>query len=180
MIVPFLWVLIGIIGRLIIHIPDVTPLTSLCLFAPTVFPKRQSFFILFLTLLVSDMCLHFLNHYPVFGSWTLFTYSGWIGIAFFGFIFAKKPSLFRALLFTFYASLIFWIWTNFGTWCTTSIYPHTMQGLLACYIAGIPFLKNSVFGSLAWTSVLIILLHYLPISIKSTSYPLVRFQKIRR
>lgn len=159
MIIPFLWVLIGMIGRLIIHIPDVTPLISLSLLASTVFSKHQSFFILSLTLLLSDICLHFFNHYPIFGSWTLFSYSGWIGIVFFGFLFANKPSLFRALMLTFYASFIFWIWTNFGTWCMTSLYPHTMQGLFTCYLAGIPFLKNSILGSLAWTFVLMTLLN---------------------
>lgn len=171
MILPLLWILIGTIGRFIIHIPDVTPLTSLSLLAPTVFSKRQSLFILCFTLLLSDACLHFLFHYSIFGSWTLFTYSGWIGIVFFGFYFAKQSSLPRALLLTLYASLIFWIWTNFGTWVATTIYPHTLSGLFACYIAAIPFLKNSMLGSLAWTFILMISLQRFRVySLKTNSF----------
>jgi len=155
-----IWILIGVVGRLIIHIPDVTPLTSLCLLSPTVFSKRQSFFIVFLLLVLSDVCLHFLFHYPVFGSWTVFTYSGWMGVTLLGLLFSKKPTWLRAFSFTITASLIFWIWTNFGTWCATHLYSHNMQGLLDCYIAAIPFLKNSILGSLVWTGVLFFFCNY--------------------
>ena len=152
----FLWIIIGVVGRLIVHIPDVTPLTSLCLLAPTVFSKRQSFLIMLIILLLSDLCLHFLFHYSAFGSWTLFTYSAWFGVIFVGFLLAKKLTLFRALYFTFFASLAFWIWTNFGTWATTTLYSHDLHGLMNCYIAALPFLRNSIVGSCVWTGVLLI------------------------
>ncbi|PIZ05196.1 MAG: hypothetical protein COY58_00125 [Gammaproteobacteria bacterium CG_4_10_14_0_8_um_filter_38_16] len=157
---PLLWILAGVASRLTVHIPDVTPLASFCVFVPTAFSKSVSFFIIFSILILSDIGLYFLSGYPIFGLWTLFTYSGWLGVTFFGFLFAKNTALCRVFLLTFFASLVFWIWSNFGTWCATSIYPHTTQGLLMCYVAAIPFLKNSLLGSLAWTAVLITLLHF--------------------
>jgi hypothetical protein len=150
----FLFILIGVIGRLIIHIPDVTPLTSLALFAPTVFSKRTSFLMMLITLLLSDVCLHFFLGYSIFGSWTFFTYSGWLGTIFFGFLFSQKPVFSRAFTLTFFATLCFWIWTNFGTWITTNLYSHDFSGLLQCYIVAIPFLKCGLLGSWAWTIVL--------------------------
>ncbi|MCX7124967.1 MAG: hypothetical protein NTU49_04290, partial [Gammaproteobacteria bacterium] len=124
----FLWILIGTIGRLVIHIPDVTPLTSLCLLAPTAFSKRYSALIMLIVLILSDVCLHFLDHYAVFGLWTVFNYSGWMAVLLLGFLFSKKPSLVHAVFFTLFSSVFFWIWTNFGTWCTTQLYAHTMRG----------------------------------------------------
>src|SRR3990167_2423736 len=142
-----LWILIGVIGRLVIHIPDVTPLTSLCLLAPTVFSKRNACFIILTILILSDVSLHF-----------LFNYSGWLFVMLLGFLFAKKSTLTRAFMFTLNASLIFWVWSDFGTWCTSSFYPHTLQGLIDCYIAALPFLRNAIVGSLLWTGMLVFMI----------------------
>ncbi|EKD77269.1 MAG: hypothetical protein ACD_42C00407G0003 [uncultured bacterium] len=153
-----LWVAIGVFGRLIIHVPDATPLTSLCLLAPIVFSKRFSFLIILITLFLSDFILHFLFHYAVFGSWTLFTYSGWLMVAVIGFLFSKKSTILNAILYSAFSAVIFWVWTDFGTWITTALYAHTAQGLLNCYIAALPFLRNSMLGAMAWSVVLVYLL----------------------
>ncbi|MCX7121436.1 MAG: hypothetical protein NTZ67_06650 [Gammaproteobacteria bacterium] len=153
-----LWILFGMLGRLVIHIPNVTPLTSLCLLAPSVFSRRNSFLIILSVLFLSDLCLHFIFHYAVFGYWTLFNYSGWLAVILFGFFLGKNPGILRALSFTLYSSFLFWLWTNFGTWCTTTIYAHTTLGLMNCYIAALPFLRNAAVGSLLWTTALILML----------------------
>lgn len=154
------WIVTAIVGRLVIHIPDVTPLTSLCLLAPSVFSKRTALFAMLIILALSDYGLHLLFQYSVFGSWTWFTYSGWLCMIFLGFIFSKNSTLLRALYFTLIGTVIFWLWTNFGTWCTTTLYPHHLTGLFACYTAALPFLKNSVLGSLLWTTVLFTFVFY--------------------
>ncbi len=51
-------------------------------------------------------------------------------------------------------SLIFFVSTNFAVWAFSGIYPLTMQGLTACYVAALPFLEKTVLGDLAWTGVL--------------------------
>jgi hypothetical protein len=59
------------------------------------------------------------------------------------------------LLITLFGALGFWLWTNFGTWLMTSdLYPKTFQGLVDCFIAGLPFLKNSLIASLAYSFIL--------------------------
>lgn len=153
-----LWILMGVVGRLGIHIPDVTPITSLCLFAPTVFSKKNSFLITFIILFLSDLLLHFIFGFAIFGSWTLFTYSGWFFITALGFIFAKQLTLTRSMFFSFYAAIVFWIWTNFGTWCATNLYSHDLNGLWQCYVAALPFLRNSIIGACAWSGVLFFIL----------------------
>jgi hypothetical protein len=51
-------------------------------------------------------------------------------------------------------SLIFFATTNFAVWAFSGIYPLTLQGLTACYVAALPFLEKTVAGDLLWTAVL--------------------------
>ncbi len=51
-------------------------------------------------------------------------------------------------------SLIFFVTTNFAVWAFSPLYPHTMQGLIDCYVAALPFLRNTVAGDLLWIGVL--------------------------
>ncbi len=51
-------------------------------------------------------------------------------------------------------SLIFFLSTNFAVWAFSGIYPLTLGGLTACYVAALPFLEKTVAGDLFWTGVL--------------------------
>lgn len=51
-------------------------------------------------------------------------------------------------------SLIFFATTNFAVWAFGSLYPHSWQGLVQCYVAALPFLDKTVLGDLFWTAVL--------------------------
>jgi hypothetical protein len=49
----------------------------------------------------------------------------------------------------------FYLVTNFFTWVTTVMYPHTLAGLGACYIAGWPFYQHGTLpGTLMWSAIL--------------------------
>lgn len=47
-------------------------------------------------------------------------------------------------------SVFFYVWTNFGVWFLDNwaMYSRDFQGLLNCYINGLPFLKNSLKSSI--------------------------------
>ncbi|MGB9395411.1 MAG: DUF6580 family putative transport protein [Pseudolabrys sp.] len=51
-------------------------------------------------------------------------------------------------------SLIFFVTTNFAVWAFSGIYPLTLEGLMQCYVAALPFLDKTVLGDLFWTAVL--------------------------
>ena len=51
-------------------------------------------------------------------------------------------------------SVLFFLVTNFGTWATGTMYPHNAQGLMAAYVAGIPFFQWTVLGTLFYSAVL--------------------------
>jgi len=48
-------------------------------------------------------------------------------------------------------SLVFYLSTNFATWLLTDMYPHTAEGLLACYVAALPFFRWMPVGDVLWT-----------------------------
>jgi hypothetical protein len=48
------------------------------------------------------------------------------------------------------ASVLFFLLTNFGSWLTFNMYPMTWQGLMACYVAGIPFFKQTLLSDLVY------------------------------
>lgn len=45
-------------------------------------------------------------------------------------------------------TVFFYAWTNFGVWHIGGLYPHTMQGLVNCYVMALPFLRNQLLGNL--------------------------------
>jgi len=47
-----------------------------------------------------------------------------------------------------FSSIFFFLYTNFGWWLMTNMYPHTLDGLIQCYIMGLPFFKNNLIGNL--------------------------------
>jgi hypothetical protein len=52
------------------------------------------------------------------------------------------------------ASILFFVLTNFGMWLFGGFYPRTMEGLVACYVAAIPFFQNTVAGDLFYAALL--------------------------
>jgi hypothetical protein len=74
----------------------------------------------------------------------LFTYAGFAGYSLMGRL-AKNNHTKQAIYLPI-ASLAFFILSNFGSWYFW--YPHTLTGLLTCYIAALPFYKNTLLSDL--------------------------------
>ena len=144
------FIFFAIIGRLIPHPPNVTPLVSLSLFIGSRLNRWQAFIILLVSLCLSDVALHFLLHYPIFGGWTIFSYSGFAIIALMGSRIGTNSSKSKLLFYLLASSLGFWLWTNFGVWLQNILYPRTLTGLIECYTVALPFLRNSLCGDLIW------------------------------
>ena len=51
-------------------------------------------------------------------------------------------------------SVLFFVWTNFGVWAFWNLYPHTLEGLVACYTAAIPFFRNTLLGDVVYSTAL--------------------------
>ena len=51
-------------------------------------------------------------------------------------------------------SVLFFLLSNGAVWAFSGMYPLTMDGLVQCYVAALPFLEKTVLGDLFWTAVL--------------------------
>ena len=158
----FLWVVLGILGRLIPHPPNMTPMTSIALFGGSQLSRARAFAVTMLTMIVSDILLAWFEGHAIFGWWSLFTYSGFAVVVVGGIWLRTIPTAARTLALLTGSSLFFWLWTNLGIWLVGegSPYAHTMMGLVDCYLAAIPFLGNALVGDLAWGLVLFVSFHY--------------------
>jgi len=48
------------------------------------------------------------------------------------------------------SSVLFFVVTNFAVWALSPSYPKTWGTLVACYVAGIPFFRNTLLGETPW------------------------------
>ncbi len=154
-----LWTLLGMLGRVLPHLPNVTPTSPLALFGGTQMPLLRALSVTFLGLLLSDIALAAIYGYAVFGSWTFFTYTGFGAIVLAGRLLRNNPSAGRTLALLLASTLGYWLWTNFGVWLLAPegvLYPRTLEGLLACYAMALPFLRNALIGDMAWGLVLFV------------------------
>lgn len=103
-------------------------------------------------------------------SWLfLFTTTGYVFIAMFGYYARKKSELKfshipKLLGFGIFGVIIYDLWTNFGFWLGFSklgFYPQTINGLITVYIGGIPFMLWHILSlSLLLTIIIIPLILY--------------------
>jgi hypothetical protein len=134
------------VSRFMPHPENFTPIAAMALFGGVYFNKRYAFVIPLVAMVVSDYFIGFHNYIPyVYGSFVL---TGVIGIWLknhknVGWIVGASLS----------SSVLFFVVTNFGVWVTGG-YPQNFGGLVECYIAAIPFFRNTVFGDLLYAGVL--------------------------
>jgi hypothetical protein len=129
--------------RLLPHLPNFTPVGALGLFAGSRLRSWQAFAVPFLVMAVSDLLLW---SWPIYGykPFNPYVYTCFFVNVMLGRLFLRKGGLWRVPVVSLFASLLFFVVTNFGTWAGSdgSVYPKTMAGLSACYVAALPFAGN--------------------------------------
>lgn len=134
--------------RLIPHPPNVTSIAAIALFGGAYFSDKWFAFVVPLSaLFLSDLFIGFYPHME-------FVYVSFALVVCIGIWLQKRRTILAVGGATFASSLLFFLMTNFGVWYFQSLYPKTLDGLLSCYVAGLPFFENSVQGDLIFSAVL--------------------------
>ncbi|NUM89667.1 MAG: hypothetical protein HUU37_10715, partial [Bdellovibrionales bacterium] len=152
--IAILWIALGTLGRLLPLPPNMTPMTSVALFGGAHLPRGLAVLVTLTVMVLSDALIAFASGHEVFGYWSIFTYSGFAAMVLAGSFLRVSVTAGRTASFLVGSSLGFWVWTNFGTWLVSGMYPLSGEGLMACYVAALPFLRNALVGDLAWGMVL--------------------------
>lgn len=156
----------GILLRLTPHVPNFAPITAVALFGGAYLGKKYALLIPFLAMIVSDYLLLYINPFetpalnlsliqPVnlmFHSTTLFVWGSFLISGLIGVWLRKHKKPMFIIAASFFASIQFFIITNFGVWAT-GMYSRGLDGLLESYIMGLVFFKWTMIGDLFYTTV---------------------------
>lgn len=153
------FVLAAALARLLPHPPNFSPIEAMALFGGAYFAHRSwALLVPLLAMVLSDIGLALLhggaysNYFGSGGFWLV--YACIAGITVLGFALRGRVSALRVMGFGLVGSLTFFAVTNFGVWWGSAFYPQNLQGLIACYVAGLPFLHWTVLGTVFYSALL--------------------------
>jgi hypothetical protein len=90
----------------------------------------------------------FVYHYPWHTSAYLITWVWYAAAVVLGRILLRRQvSVTRVIAAPVIASTSFFLVSNYAVWAGSALYPHTMGGLGACYVAALPFYRNDVLST---------------------------------
>jgi len=148
-------IIVALLTRIAPHYPNFTAMGALAFYgALSTRHLGMSLAAMVGTLMVSDLIINNLI-YPT-GSFTLmyagslFTYAGFAAYSFLGRYAGQGAKSALALV---AGSLAFFLISNFGVWVTAqSLYPSQATGLLATYVAAIPFYAPELISTAAFSA----------------------------
>lgn len=130
-------------SRFIPHPPNFTSLIALSFYIPVIMGLK------FIPVLI--FCFFVTDYFIGFHSTTFFT---WGSILIIGLISQYfKKNIYVRLLGALSASLVFYLFSNFGVWSLGS-YSYTFDGLILCYIAAIPFYTNTLLSTIIYSVII--------------------------
>ena len=134
--------------RLLSHWPNVSPVAAMALFGGAYFAdKRLAFIVPFAALFLSDLVLGLHNS-------MIFVYAGFALTVVIGFLLKDRVNITNTTFAVVASSGLFFLLTNFGAWITSALYVKSAAGLMQAYVAGIPFLQNSLLGNVVYAAVI--------------------------
>jgi len=104
---------------------------------------------------LSDLVLGFFFYdFGWFHGFMPFVYASFVVTVCLGFLVRRRLTPLTVGGAALMGSVLFFIITNFGVWLVGSLYPKTLAGLFSCYVAAIPFFRNTLAGNTVYTLVL--------------------------
>lgn len=152
-------IFIAALSRVLPHPPNFSPIEAVALFGGAYFAKRHwALLVPLAAMFASDLVLGLANG-GIY--WDYFASAGYLMVyvcialsTLLGFGLRGKVTGSRVLGYSLAGSLLFFVVTNFGAWLGSPAYPQTMAGLVAAYVAGVPFFQWTVLGTLFYAALL--------------------------
>ncbi len=135
-------------SRLIPHPPNFTPIAAMALVAGAYSRSVWHAFLIPLSAMVlSDLLIGWHPLVPV-------VYASFALIAGIGMWLRGRKTVGRLAVAVGASSLTFFLITNFAVWAAGSMYPKSLAGLVAAYVAALPFFRNTVLGDVCYSAIL--------------------------
>ena len=140
-----LLIAIAAIARIVPHPLGVTPIGALGLFSGTHIKHRWALFVPVFALLLGDVVIG-IYAAPVMAA----VYFGFLTTVLVGrFILGTKRTPLRYCVAIITGAICFYLISNIGMWYIA--FPRTLDGLIACYIQGLPFLLRTLGGDFIYS-----------------------------
>jgi hypothetical protein len=95
---------------------------------------------------ISDLFLGFHSTIP-------FVYISFLIAGLIGFRLSQNKKTLTIIIAALSSSMLFYLITNFGVWLVSGMYPHTIAGLINCFVLALPFYRNTILGDLIYVGV---------------------------
>jgi hypothetical protein len=150
----YLVVLIAVLARFLPHVPNFSPVFAALLFGGAHLKRRDSIWYPVALLAASDVVLTTLVFRMRLGWGQSITWLGFAVVALIGYWLRKRESVGRIGLAALAGPTAFVLISNFGVWLGWRMYPASWEGLVACYLAAVPFYRNSLLSSIVYAALL--------------------------
>lgn len=142
-------VLVAALSRLLPNPPNFSPIEATALFAGAWLGSRWlAMLVPMAAMLISDAFIGFHSGMPVvYAAMAVIALAAHLGLR-------GRVSVGRVAFFGIAGATFFFIVTNFAVWLGSGMYPATWGGLVACYVAAIPFFHNQLAGVLVYSTLL--------------------------
>jgi len=129
------------------HIWNFTAVGALAIFAGAQFnDKRIALLMPLAAMALSDLFIG--------NGFDAVVYSGFIAMVVCGMLVNTRQNLPNLILSGIAGAVVFYLITNFALFYPVSMYPHNLSGIIASYVAALPFLNNMLAGNLIYGTLL--------------------------
>ena len=147
------------LSRLLPHPPNFSPVEAMALFGGAYFASRAwALVVPLVAMALSDIALglmfggSYMSYVASIGFWSVYACIALSAVI--GFGLRGKVNGANVLGYSLAGSILFFAVTNFTAWFGSALYPQTGSGLVAAYVAGIPFFQWTVLGTLFYSALL--------------------------
>ena len=131
-------------ARLLPHWPNFTPVLAVALCGGIIYSDRRSFLVPLTAMMLSDLVMGLsMGAEYALHSAQPYVYACVLGTAMLGRYLGSERPLTSVLIGGLASGIGFFLVTNAAVWLHGTMYPHTLEGLLACYGAGLAFYRDS-------------------------------------
>jgi len=142
-------------ARVIPHPWNFTPIGAMCLFGGAYFLRAWAAFLVPLAaLFISDVVLYLVLYGNQGWGVTTMKYHFFALTVLIGMTLRNRVTFGRVTAAAIGASVMFFLLSNFHVWLGSTRYPQAPAGLLACYVAALPFAMNMLAGNLVYCGVM--------------------------
>jgi hypothetical protein len=134
--------------RIAPHPWNFTPVGAMALFSGAIIrDRRLAFLVPLLALFAGDVFIGFHKLMPI-------VYASFLVSLAIGFWLRDRRTVGSISAATLFGAVQFFLVTNFAVWAFGLFYPRNTAGLVACYVAGIPFFWNTLAGDAVYAGLL--------------------------